>query len=123
MGRRHHVKWLEHDRDAIVCNNMVYYGYKVSNKLYAYHVPSSTWSTVPECPNEGIATTVIDGLLTAVGSFRGSKCTNKLLSLTGEGSDRRWTEKLPPMLCKCFVVSALCAGTILIVAGGYSDRR
>ena len=44
--------------------------------------------------------------------------TNKLFSLTAEGSVRRWTEKFPPMPTKRLGSTALCTGTALIVAGG-----
>ena len=53
--------------DAVVDNKMVYFSYDWSNKLYAYHIPSSSWSPVPDCPHKGFALAVIDGLLTAVG--------------------------------------------------------
>ena len=95
----------------------------MNNKLYAYHIPSSSWSPVADCPHKGFALAVIDGLLTAVGGYVGSKNTNKLLSLTGEGSGRRWTEKFPPMPTKRYCVSALCTGTALIVAGGVDDQK
>ena len=66
--------------------------------------------------------TVIDDLLTTVGGYEyDGKNTNKLFSLTGEGSSRRWTEKFPPMPTKRYAVSALCTGTALIVAGECDD--
>ena len=78
-----------------------------TRNYYAYHIPSSCWSPIPDCLHSGFALAVIDDLLTAVGGYVGSKKTNKLMSLTGEGSGRRWTEKFPPMPTKRFVVSAL----------------
>ena len=93
-------------------------------RIYTYHIPSSNWSLIPRCPfNDGFTITVIDGLLTTVGGFGPyGDVTNKLFSLTGEGSGRRWTEKFPPMPTKCFCVAALCTGTALIVAGGFGER-
>ena len=102
--------------DAVVWNSIVYYPY--NNKICAYHIPSSTWSLIPDCPARGFASTVIDGLLTAVGGYIGGKTTNKPFSLTGKGSGRRWTEKFPPMPTKHYPVSALCTGTTLVLAGG-----
>ena len=65
---------------------------------------------------------IIDGLLTAVGGWTvDNKITNELVSLTGNGSGRTWTEILPPMPTKRWHVSALCTGTALIVAGGDVD--
>ena len=87
---------------------MLHYG--LSNILYAYHVPSSSWSPIPDCPHIQLAFAVIDGLLTAVGGWGGDgKNTNKLLSLTGEGTGKRWTEKFPPMTTKRYDVSVYSA--------------
>jgi hypothetical protein len=113
--------------DTVVHSGTVYCRYDLYDKVYAYHIPSSTWSlTTPDPPYAGFALAVIDDLLTAVGGYRGARSdfrnTNKLLSLTGEGSGRRWTEKFPPMPTKRYNVSALCTGTALIVAGGSGCR-
>ena len=98
--------------DTIVSSNTVYC-------KYAYHIPSSNWSPIPDCPLWNLfALTVIDGLLTTVGGYRDGEAIDQLFSLTGEGSGRRWTEKFPPMPTKRVAVSALCTGTALIVAGG-----
>ena len=105
--------------DAVVHNGTVYCRYDTNNKVYAYHISSSSWSLTPDNPCNGFALAVVDGLLTTVGGFGDDgRGTNKLLSLTGEGSGRRWTEKFPPMPTKRFSLSALCTGTTLIVAGG-----
>ena len=103
-------------------NNMVYCRYG-SNKVYAYHITRSSWSLTPDAPYKGFALVVIDGLLTTVGGYGDDdKNTNKLLSLTGEGSGRRWAKRFPSMPTKRYCVSALCTGTTLIVAGGYGDN-
>ena len=113
--------------DAVVDNNTVYYR-SSGNKIYAYHISSSSWSTIPDCPHRGgFAIAVIDGILTTVGGYGQVHTlhvenTNKLFSLTEEGSHRKWTEKFPPMPTKCYCVAALCTGTALIVAGGYDDN-
>ena len=131
--------------DAVVHNDSAYFKlYDSRDKVYAYHISSSSWSLTPDTPYNGFALAVIDGLLTTIGGFIGGygadykntnkliagllttvggyggdyKNTNKLLSLTGEGSGRRWTEKFPPMPTKRYCVSALCTGTTLIAAGG-----
>ena len=107
--------------DIVIHNDTVYCRYDAHCKVYAYHISSSSWSLTPDTPCGGFALAVIDGLLTAVGGYGadGLKNTNKLLSLTGEGSGRRWTEKFPPMPTKRCSVSVLCTGTNLIVAGGF----
>ena len=115
--------------DAVVNNSTVYCRYDTSHALwcrsciYAYHITSTNWSPVPDCPHSGFALAVIDGLLTAVGGWGGDcKNTNKLLSLIGKGSGRGWTKKFPPMPTKHYDVSALCTGATLIVAGGVDDN-
>jgi hypothetical protein len=109
------------DAAVHVYNRTVYCKYDSNDKVYAYHISSSSWSLTPNSPSHDndFALVVIDGLLTTVGGYGDdNKNTNKLLSLTGEDSGRRWTEKFPSMPTKCFTVSALCTGAALIVAGG-----
>ena len=119
---------MERYYDAILYNGMaVYCMYGRSSRLcmYTYHVPSSVWSAISDCPQMGGYTVaVVDGLLTTVGG-RGhdNKTTNKLLSLTEEGTaKRKWIEKFPPMPTKRNGVAALSTGPVLIVAGGYTDN-
>ena len=109
--------------DAVVDNSTVYYRSDGDHNIYAYHISSSNWSTIPDCPHMGgFAIAVIDGVLTTVGGFGyDTKNTNKLFSLTRAGSRRKWTEKFPPMPTKRFSMAALCIGTALIVAGGSDD--
>ena len=108
--------------DTVVDNNTAYCKCDTGNKLYAYHIRSSNWSPLPECPTKNaFSIAVIDSLLTTIGGFSGLKYTNKLFSLAGEGSGRRWTEKFPPMPSKRHLTSALCMEAVLIVAGGAGD--
>ena len=84
--------------DAVVGNTTMYCKYDNGKKIYAYNIPSSNWSPVPNCPIEGFTISFVDGLLTIIGGYgHNDKITNKLLSLTGEGRGRRWTDKFPPM--------------------------
>ena len=109
--------------DAVLDNNTVYYRNDGDNNIYTYHIPRSNWSTIPDCPHkDGFAIAVIDGVLTTIGGY-GYDCknTNKLFSLTGDGSHTKWAEKFPPMPTKRSSVAALCTGTALIVAGGFVD--
>ena len=104
--------------DVVVHNGSAYFRvYDSRDKVYAYHVSSSSWSLTPDVPYIGFALAAIDGLLTTVGGYD-LKNTNKLLSLTGEGRARRWIEKFPPMPTERYSVSALCTRTTLIAAGG-----
>ena len=62
------------------------------------------------------------GLLTAVGGKQSGKPTNTLLSLTGEGSKRKWSEHFPPMPTKRYLTAVVCSGRSLVVAGGQVDH-
>ena len=105
--------------DAVVDNSTVYYKNVGDDNIYAYCIPNSNWSTIPDCPYvTGFANAVIDGVVTTVGGFGDD--TNKLFSLTGEGSRMKWTENsFPPMPTARFSAAILCTETALIVAGGY----
>ena len=107
---------------ATVDNNTVYCKCDRSNQLCAYHIPSSNWSPIPECSHNagGFVLAIINCQLTTVGGYYGYdfQDTNKLFSLIGEGSHRRWTEMFPPMPTKRYHVAVLCSGTALVVAGG-----
>ena len=79
------------------------------------------WSQLPDCPFSHCPLVVVNKLLTLVGGSQQDIYSNKLLSLTGEGSStarKRWTEEFPPMPTKRSNTAAICTGTSLIVAGG-----
>ena len=79
------------------------------------------WSQLPDCPFSHGPLVVVNKLLTLVGGSQQDVYSNKLLSLTGEGSStahKRWTEEFPPMPSKRSNTAAICTGTSLIVAGG-----
>ena len=79
------------------------------------------WSQLPDCPFSHCPLVIVNKLLTLVGGSQQEVYSNKLLSLTGEGSSaarKRWTEEFPPMPTKRSNTAAICTGTSLIVAGG-----
>ena len=91
-----------------------------------YQAPAGLQFQTAHATKEGFTITVIDDQLITAGGYRSKddvKDTNKLFSLTGEGSGRRWTEKFPPMPTKRWGVSTLCTGTVLIVAEGYVGHQ
>ena len=65
-----------------------------------YKYCKNHWSDLPIYPYDGCSIAIVNDLLTAVGGFQGSNITNQLFSLTGKGSDKRWTEEFPPMPTK-----------------------
>ena len=87
--------------------------------MYSYTTSTSSWSKLPDSPNRNCPLVIINNLLTLIGGHCGDTLTNQLFSLTGKGSDRRWTEEFPPMPTKRDGSTALCTGAALIVAGGY----
>ena len=93
------------------------------DNVYAFDTTNSLWSQLPNCPTHDCPSVIIDNLLTLIGGNQGSRVTNKLFSLTGEGSRRRWCEIFLPMPTKRFGQTALNTGTVLIVAGGMGDER
>ena len=91
-------------------------------KVYCYTTSTFTWSQVPDCPTYECPSVIVNSLLTLVGGDKNSGViTNQLFSLTGEGSDRRWTEEFPPMPTKRSGTTALCIETTLIVVGGVNE--
>ena len=98
---------------------MYTYAARNNNKIYSHDVTSGVWSQLPDCINTRCPIVVINGWLTTVGG----DISNELFSLTGTGSDRRWTKKFPPMPTKRWWTTALCTETALIVAGGMGVGR
>ena len=90
--------------------------------IYAYIISTTSWSRLSGSPTYDCPLVIVNNLLTLVGGNESDTITNQLFSLTGEGSDRRWTEEFPPMPTKREGSTALCTGTALIVAGGISKR-
>ena len=106
--------------DAVVDGNTVYIRSKGSINIYSYNATSDSWSQLPDCVNESGSLAVLNDLLTTIGGYFYPSYFNELFSLTSEGSGRRWTMKFPPMPTTRHQTIALCTGTTLIVAGGWS---
>ena len=86
------------------------------NRIYMYEVTNDTWATLPDCPHGYATVSVVNGRLTAVGGWLSREATNKLLTLNKD--DNKWVEKLPAMPTKRLLAAAVCAGRLLVVAGG-----
>ena len=114
---------MERSCDAVVDGNTVYVRRGDSVEIYSYDSTKvDSWCKLPDCIHGCCSIAIISGWLTAVGGGRyQSTYSNELFSLTGEGSDRRWTKKFPPMPTKRQMTTALCTGTTLIVAGGWGE--
>ena len=111
--------------DAVVSGNVVYLNPAQTKRIYAYDAtcPTNAWSQLPDCPCRDCSLAVVDDHLTAIGGD--SPITNKLFSLTGEGSDKSWTEKFPPMPTKRYWTVSLYSWPrrVLIVAGGWGEQE
>ena len=108
--------------NATVDTNTVYMDDPSSSKVCAYSTTTSMWSQLPDRLTTACPSVIVNGLLTTVGGrLKSDDITNKLFSLSGEGSGRRWNEVLPPMTTNREYATSVCIGTTLIVAGGMTD--
>ena len=104
---------------AVVHGNTAYFRPGGSNKVYSYQniLGKEQWSQLPDNPNKNYGLAVIDSLLTSVGGYNNGNI-NTLLSLTGEGMRRQWSEIFPPMLTPQSSVACITTEQSLVVAGG-----
>ena len=116
-----------HRGAAVVHANTVYFspsvsfvvsGTSASQTVYSYQniLGKEQWSQLPDTPNRWFGLAVIDGLLTSVGGYGP---TNTLLSLTGEGERKQWSQIFPPMPTPRSDAACVTTEQALVVAGGY----
>ena len=106
---------------AVVDGNTAYFRPGGSSKVYSYQnilLGNEQWSRLPVNPNEVFSLAVIDGLLTSVGGKDSRGLTNTLLSLTGEGERKKWSEVFPPMPTPRHSTACITTEKALVVAGG-----
>ena len=104
---------------AVVHGNIAYFRAGGSYKVYSYQniLGKEQWSQLPDNHNNNIGLAVIDGLLTSVGGYN-NDYINTLLSLTGEGMRKQWSEIFPPMPTPRQSVACITTEQSLVVAGG-----
>ena len=104
---------------AVVHGNTAYFRPRGSDKVYSYQniLGKEQWSQLPDNPNKNCVLAVIDGLLTSVGGNNNGDI-NTLLSLTGEGMRKQWSEIFPPMPTPRRSVACITTEQSLVVAGG-----
>ena len=104
---------------AVVHGNTAYFRPYNSDKVYSYQniLGKEQWSQLPDNPNENCGLAVIDGLLTSVGGYNNGYI-NTLLSLTGEGMRKQWSEIFPPMPTPRQSVACITTEQSLVGAGG-----
>ena len=111
---------------TVVDGNTVYISPYGSHEVYSCHVISGDqqWSTLARYPYRDFSLVLANGLLTSVGGYGqdSGRCTNSLLSLTGEGGKKQWTAVFPAMPTpRCDTASVITEHS-LIVAGGLSGQ-
>ena len=113
---------------AVVDGNTVYINPAYSKKFYSCQISSEDqqWSTLPDSRYYYFSLAVIDSLLTSIGGLSSqfmSARTNTLLSLTGEGKERQWSEVFPPMPTARYNPVSVTIEQDLVVAGGYDGSK
>ena len=106
---------------AVVHGNTAYFRPGGVSRVYSYQniLGNEQWSRLPDNPNKDFSLAVIDGLLTSVGGFKSKgDTTNTLLSLTGEGEQKRWSEVFHPMPTPHGSTACITTEKALVVAGG-----
>ena len=105
---------------AVVQGNTAYFRSFRSRMVYSYQniLGHEQWSQLPENSNESFGLAVINGLLTSVGGYD-VDYTSTLLSLTGEGERKQWSEIFPPMPTPRMSAACVTTEQALVVAGGY----
>ena len=105
---------------AVVDGNTAYFRPAGSSRVYSYqNIPGNEqWSRLPDNPNRNFSLAVIDGLLTSVGGKDSRGPTNTLLSLTGEGVRKKWSEVFPHLPTPRSSTACITTEKALVVAGG-----
>ena len=100
---------------ATTDHHFAYFSSWGSTSVYSYEWSVDKWDQLPPCPYRDSALVIIDGELTAVGGWDGSR-TNKLSTL----QQRWWAEKYPPMNTarSCTAVVSTSDGDNIMVIGG-----
>ena len=118
---------------AAAADGKCYFVSEKDNELRLYDVEKDDWFSLRPCPYKNSSLVVVNGLLTAVGGYRGTpsaadyEFTNLLYSL----SNRRWIEKFPPMKMdpalgvnsKKEYPAVIQSGSSLIVIGGRTKTQ
>ena len=110
---------------AVVEGNTVYINPSSSHEVYSCHAISGDqqWSTLASHPYSNFSLVLLNGLLTSVGGIGGDRITNSLLSLTGKGGKKQWSDIFPAMPTPRRHTASVATTQALVVAGGHSGVR
>ena len=108
---------------AAVDANIAYFNGRGSITVHSYDSDAREWHRLPDAPHTQSTLVVVQHILTMVGGEISDRATDSLLSLMGEGRDKKWLPNLPAMPTKRYNTAAVCSGHSLIVAGGYDGSN
>ena len=104
-----------HRGSAVSDSNMAYFSSSMSDRVHSYNSATREWCRLPDTPYpDDFNLVVVQHMLTIVGG--------EILTLMGEGREKKWLHYFPEMLTWRNSTAAVCSGHSLIVAGGAHDR-
>ena len=108
---------------AVADGEMAYFSGFGSSRVHAYNSVNEEWTRLPDCPQTDFSLVVVKELLTSVGGKLRGERTSLLLSLTGDSTEKKWSQHYPNMPSGCSYPASVtvCEGRFLVTAGGYSD--
>ena len=108
---------------AAVDANIAYFNWQGLTTVHSYDSDAQEWHRLPDAPHTQSTLVVVHHILTMVGGEISDRATDSLLSLMGEGRDKKWLPNLPAMPTKRYDTAAVCSGRSLIIAGGEDDSN
>ena len=103
---------------SAIDGNFAYFASRGSTSVYKYEWDTDEWDQLPSCPNRNSGLVVINGELTAVGGWSGSR-TNTLVTLR----EKEWVKEYPPMsVSRSDPATVITPGNYIIVVGGFVGR-
>ena len=108
---------------AAADSSMAYFNGFGSTTVHSYDSDTWEWHRLPATPHTYSTLVVVHYILTMVGGRISGGATDSLLSLVGEGWNKKWLPNLPAMPTKRYFTAVVYCGRSLIVAGGRDDRN
>ena len=104
-------------------SDVAYFNSHGSTTVHSYDSNTREWHRLPCTPHTHFTLVVVQHMLTLVGGLKSDEAINCLLSLMGEGRDKKWLPHFSAMPTKRYLTAAVCSGHSLIVAGGRDDHQ
>ena len=104
--------------------NVAYFNSYRSTSIHSYDSDTQEWHRLPDTPHPHFTLVVVQHMLTMVGGqLTSGEATDFLLSLLGEGRDKKWLSHFSAMPTKRYWTAVVYSGHSLIVAGGSDGRN